>query len=346
MKYKLLAIQTPDTVNIGDYIQALASSQFLPQVDGFVERDQLKDYDGDPCRMIMNGWYMHNPKQWPSSDKIVPLFVSVHVNKLAEKVMLQGEGLEYFKRHAPIGCRDYYTVNILKEKGIEAYFSGCMTLTLGQTYKYEGSKREGIYFVDADCAISLSRKEYPLLLLKSLFMLRSVMTLYRKNWRYVNVLRHWCRMTKFYSLFSKVFDKQTLLSATYISQQCPYFKDHYHSNEELMECAEKLVKLYAKAEMVVTSRIHCALPCTGLGTPVLFVDNEDMGEVHRCRFDGLLQLFNVLRVKAGRLDTSGLDIDHQQKISAKNMPPVKENWKPIVKSLVERCAEWVKPSKQ
>lgn len=38
-------------------------------------------------------------------------------------------------------------MNILKGKGVNAYFSGCLTTTLGKTYKYNG-KREGIYIVD------------------------------------------------------------------------------------------------------------------------------------------------------------------------------------------------------
>lgn len=59
MKYKLLSIRSPQTVNIGDYIQALASKQFLPNMAGFVERDELKSHDGGECAMIMNGWYMH-----------------------------------------------------------------------------------------------------------------------------------------------------------------------------------------------------------------------------------------------------------------------------------------------
>ena len=56
-----------------------------------------------------------------------------------------------------------------------------------------------------------------------------------------------------------------------------------------MQCADELLKKYAKAEMVVTSRIHCALPCTGMGTPVIYVDNAGLEEVHRCRLYGLLK---------------------------------------------------------
>ena len=66
MLYKLLSVSKHkkiSEINIGDYIQALASSQYYPQIDGFLDRDEdLKDYNGEPCKMIMNGWYMHNPQ--------------------------------------------------------------------------------------------------------------------------------------------------------------------------------------------------------------------------------------------------------------------------------------------
>lgn len=42
MKYKLLGMSTEESLNIGDYIQALASSQFYPQIDGFIQREELE----------------------------------------------------------------------------------------------------------------------------------------------------------------------------------------------------------------------------------------------------------------------------------------------------------------
>jgi exopolysaccharide biosynthesis predicted pyruvyltransferase EpsI len=38
-----------------------------------------------------------------------------------------------------------------------------------------------------------------------------------------------------------------------------------------LAAAERLLEVYARAEMVVTTRLHCALPCLALGTPVLFM---------------------------------------------------------------------------
>ena len=147
MKYKLLSVSTEDQVNIGDYIQALASAQFLPHVDGFIQREKLKDYNGDECKVIMNGWYMLHPEQWPPSFKINPLFVAVHFNSLAKDYLLTPNSINYLKTFSPIGCRDNYTKELFCNKGVDAYFSGCMTLTLG--YKYKNEKKEDkCYFVD------------------------------------------------------------------------------------------------------------------------------------------------------------------------------------------------------
>ncbi|MHB9292886.1 hypothetical protein Holit_01999 [Hollandina sp. SP2] len=46
--------------------------------------------------------------------------------------MLSPAGIKYLKKHEPIGCRDYGTVKLLGKYGINAYFSGCLTLTLGR----------------------------------------------------------------------------------------------------------------------------------------------------------------------------------------------------------------------
>ena len=46
----------PPNCNIGDYIQSLAALQFLPRINGFIDRDQLGTCDRK-LRMIMNAWY-------------------------------------------------------------------------------------------------------------------------------------------------------------------------------------------------------------------------------------------------------------------------------------------------
>ena len=149
MKYGLMTYdENKRTFNIGDYIQSLAAKQFLPKVDNFINREKLAEYQGDDIKLIMNGWFTHNTTKWVPVDKIHPLLISFHVNNTAAPNMLNERGINFLKRHQPIGCRDNFTVKQLQAKGIEAYFSGCMTLTL-DSYKVDDSERgEDIYIVD------------------------------------------------------------------------------------------------------------------------------------------------------------------------------------------------------
>jgi hypothetical protein len=58
------------------------------------------------------------------------------------------------------------------------------------------------------------------------------------------------------------------------------------SFEQRMQRAEGLLDTYQRAHYVITSRLHCALPCLALGTPVLLIDTAE----DRYRFSGLHQL--------------------------------------------------------
>jgi len=69
------------------------------------------------------------------------------------------------------------------------------------------------------------------------------------------------------------------------------------SVEQRLPIAHDLLKRYAAARLVITSRIHCALPCLALGTPVYFVDVGYDRKNARKRFDGILDLMNRLDQK-------------------------------------------------
>lgn len=336
MKYKLLSVENLTKTNIGDYIQALASAQFLPQIDGFVDREKLADYDGDECKMIMNGWYIHNPKQWPPSDKIIPLFVAVHINKSVADSMLTEDGIAYLKKHEPIGCRDYYTRDLLLKRGIDAYFSGCMTLTLGYKYKQE-QRGKDVYFVDPYVSGEKSIK----FVIKDLttFISNPLLTLKISKKQKVgsNYLSNLILTARFIRLYSKIFTKNTLKNAKYISQENTYYSSL--SNEENMIEAEKLVNLYAKAAFVVTIRIHCALPSTGLGTPVYYTQRLNEDEISSCRFGGLTDLFNKVLVGS---DSIECQFYNGMKLSLDNILPNKDGWKELAKKLSERCSNFIR----
>lgn len=57
---------------------------------------------------------------------------------------------------------------------------------------------------------------------------------------------------------------------------------------ERFERAKELLSLYARASCVVTSRLHCALPCLAMGTPVLFINIV----ADPYRLDGLLDFLH------------------------------------------------------
>ena len=100
MKNALLIYQPYEGyINIGDYIQSLASKQFLGNIDIFLNRERLDEYCGEKVRLIMNGWFMHEPLHWPPSESIEPMFVSFHLNTKAYALLNNGKSLKYFIRY-------------------------------------------------------------------------------------------------------------------------------------------------------------------------------------------------------------------------------------------------------
>ncbi|MBF0598347.1 polysaccharide pyruvyl transferase family protein [Faecalibacter rhinopitheci] len=296
MKYGLLKYdENEQFFNVGDNIQSLAAKQFLPHVDEYINREKLAKYNGDKVKMILNGWFTHNVNDWIPSDKIEPLFVSFHINNTAAPFMLKEEGIAYLKKHEPIGCRDQYTADLLTSKGIQAYFTGCLTLTL-DSYKVEDSLREDkIYIVDPLYGYTTKRKVFR----NYKTFLRSVQS--------GKVLE----IGKREKHLKKIISKEVFESAIHINQEPPA---HTYTHEEKFAMAEDLLNKYAKAKLVITSRIHTALPCLALGTPVIFINGFETF-VDSCRFDGIIDLFNRIDIntKTGEW-TSNFGLEHEIKL--------------------------------
>ncbi|WP_438712220.1 polysaccharide pyruvyl transferase family protein [Aquimarina muelleri] len=277
MKYGLLTyVENKKFFNVGDNIQSLAAKQFLPRVDTFLNREKLGEYKGNPVKLIMNGWFTHNIHNWVPSEDIDPVFVSFHMNNTAAPAMLSEKGIAYLKKHQPIGCRDQFTADTLKAKGIDAYFTGCLTLTL-DSYKVADEERgEDIYIVDP-------LYSYP----------RPEKIFYNTKHTVKNILNGTAfQLGKKNKHLKKFISEDVLNSAEFINQEPP---SNQLNDEQKFEMAEALLHKYAKAKLVITSRIHCALPCLALGTPVIFVNGFD-SFVDSCRFDGILELFNRIDI--------------------------------------------------
>lgn len=287
MKYGLLTYkENTQFFNVGDNIQSLAAKQYLPKIDTYINREKMGQYEGEKTKLILNGWFTHNTLHWVPSEDIDPLFVSFHMNNTAAPNMLSEKGINYLKKHEPIGCRDQYTADLLIEKGIDAYFTGCLTLTLDSYKASEVEKTDNIYIVDPLYGYSTKRKVFRnyKTFLKSIYS-GKIFELGKRE-------KH----------LAKIFSKELIDKAIFINQEPPA---NTYSDEEKFEMAEDLLEKYARAKLVITSRIHCALPCLAMGTPVIFVNGFETF-VDSCRFEGILDLFNRIDVdtKTGDFKTN------------------------------------------
>jgi hypothetical protein len=242
MEYALLSYQT---TNLGDEIQSLAAKQFLPATDLLIDRDALGHVPGSvPAKLILNGWHTHRPESWPPAGNLIPLVTSFHITAEpsegggapAAETLLRGKNLTYLRSRGPVGARDLWTLRLLEDHDVEAYFSACLTLTLGTGEK----RKRGGYVCAVDVRGPLADR------------------------------------------LQRRFD-DGLVSLTHGDALPGTF-------EERAARARRLLSIYATARCVVTTRLHCALPCLALGTPVLFIEAATDGY----RFDGLRELLHTL----------------------------------------------------
>lgn len=231
MKYGLIYFQ--NTCNIGDDILSYAGKQFLPQVDYYIDREntdlfvpETKEY----VAAIFNGWFLHHTYAFPPSPYLIPYFIGTHFNRdyklFGDYSYLDGNVIDYLKSNSKIGCRDTQTMKILSQKGIDSYFSGCLTLTLKQFKNVQPD----------DCIILTDVSE--------------------------NIAKY----------IMKQLPKKHIIRKTHKLSQQEMGMDW----EEREKRVEKYLKCYQAASLVVTTRLHCALPCIALGTPVILIGKFDV----------------------------------------------------------------------
>jgi hypothetical protein len=212
MLLKVALLKYSNTTNIGDNIQTLAVEQHIDQSYDLVDRDFLCEYSGEPCAVVMNGWFTHEPQNWPPSPAIVPIFFGFHLSPSVAKYFERHK--EYLSRFAPIGCRDNATAEIVMSWGIDAYVSGCATMTFPNRMK---EPSEPLLVLADQTPKHLLREE-------------------RRN-------------------------------HVVISHELP----SYFSSSMKFAAARELLQFYRdRAGKVITSRIHCAIPCAAMGIPVVY----------------------------------------------------------------------------
>ena len=117
---------------------------------------------------IAFGWHMHSlfglRYDFPYHPSVRPLFVSFHVNR---PDMLTPAALDYLRRHGPIGCRDWSTVDLLLSAGVDAFFTGCLTSTVDAVVPRQAEplppEQKKVGLIDAPVRVRANvRREYEL----------------------------------------------------------------------------------------------------------------------------------------------------------------------------------------
>ncbi len=238
--------------NLGDEIQNLAAAQYLPRVDYYVDRERMfLAADHPPSFFIANGWYLHDPRNFPPPPNLHPFYLSVH---LADSWIFSPEAVMHFKRHEPIGCRDLHTLELFRQQGVVAYFSGCLTWTLKCEQESRG---ENVYLVDLPRQFL---KLIPQALREHAIQLTHLSNSgFRKEYRSRGALRKWSETAT---------QVTTELQRRYRALFCGA---EYLSDDELsagrVVAAQELLQRYSRAKLVITTRIHSYFPCLAFGTP-------------------------------------------------------------------------------
>ena len=189
-----------------------------------------------------------------------------------------------------------------------------MTLTLGETYKRD-NVTDDVYFID----VMYDSKTIPELIRQPLRFGKRIL-----NGRAFE-------FTHRKKILSKYFDEELLANAKFETQIIPYT-----SATEGFRLADEFLKRLANAKLVVTSRIHTALPCLAMGTPVIFVNGGFKNKVDNCRFDGLFDFFNRIDVDDKANSTINFEFNGE-KIGMKSNVFNKDTHLQYANELINKC---------
>lgn len=209
----------------------------------------------------MNGFFLGGVS-WPPAPSLVPVFFAFHMTPDSVATVCSAEGIAYLKKHEPIGCRDRGTMEIMRQHGVDAFYSKCVTLTLPRR---ERAPQEGRIYM-----VGLSKGA------------------------------------------ESAVPRHIRKRAVVVDQAKLRIPDLGHDLKE--QLSQHLLDTYSRtASLVITSKIHCAMPCIAMGIPVVFLYDKARKNDYRV---GIIQdLIGIQYVGESRLDRLLLNRARQQKIN-------------------------------
>lgn len=255
MKYGVYYFR--NTHNIGDDIWAYAQSLFYPHIDYLIDNTSIYKFrskNDEDVATIIGAFVEPRNREWcflPPSN-VIPLFVGAYFRSTMWEFLQNEQIIRYMKAFEPIGTRTTTNVPKFTDLGIDAYYSGCITMTLPEV-----EKRNGGYI----CLVDVPE-----------YVEDYVRKIVGSNIE-IKIITH-----DLPNLGEELFLKHRELSI-----------------EERFKKVRELIQIYADARYVVTSRLHCALPCLTQHTPVLLtVPRDGCGIVEMYdRMQCFFELFNM-----------------------------------------------------
>lgn len=241
--------------NLGDEVQSLAAKQHLPRVDHYVERD---DYDQVALKrrtkIIANGWYSHRDDTWPPKSEFL-------------------DPLFVALHIAPCSEAIFTTPEMID------YFKskqpiGCRDMHTKQLLESYGVKA----WFSGCLTLTLPKLDVE----KTNDILFVDMPLPSHGLIPNDLKDQQVIMTNLYSPLDELCAKVHRRTAW------PYFY------RKTLNSAEALLRRFASAKLVVTTRLHCAMPCLAMGVPVYFAVHD----VNDTRYEGLAENCKFLDMQA------------------------------------------------
>ncbi len=226
------------TANIGDLIQTIATVQYFPRIDSLYERDNGV-IEKKNSVLIFNAWITNFMKFNKLNNVDNLKIISVHLGN-------------YFKRDKsgksdPVNGKVPDFLPQLNDLIKLNKRIGCRDV-----YSYNYLKENS----NIDCYLSYCN------------------TLSLESNKPINKREGYtmCDTNK-YPLINKYLPNNIIKNAKYTIHEDPRFRNNDFKTN--IKEAIKLLDLYRNSELVITTRLHVALPCLAFDTPVIFIANKD-----------------------------------------------------------------------
>jgi hypothetical protein len=315
---KLAVVQYPGSINIGDEVQSIAVERLLPQVDHYVARERMNQF---------------------KSDEIVKLICNGWF-MIEPQNWPPSPDLEvlFISFHITTSNK---SAKLLADPKLKSYYKqfepiGCRDMGTLRLFQKMGVEA---YF--SNCITLTLENPYPIEERGDKILI-------------VDPFRH--NYTKKY----RDYFTERIVPEQYRDQvEVIYQRGSAEgSREERFQIAEELLDKYAKAKLVITSRIHCALPCLAMGVPVYFV-NAGYGSLFSFgtlgdRFEGIIDQFRVIEEDTFPYSASTLKDEIARRLGlykGKEIKPLDINWEnpepnpvditPVAKQLRETVRKFI-----